>query len=127
MSNLRKILGPHGRIHSVNAYFDSKYLRFTEAQRLEFQDAGQCIPLRALSSESLTRDSHFAAITLIDCPHGGKHEVIDRMIIEGIDTIAWSQSKIVNDVTICVISGDGDFALKLQTAQNQCVPPLHSH
>ncbi|CAL1704083.1 unnamed protein product [Somion occarium] len=48
-----------------------------------------------------------SGVDIIDCPHNGKKDVVDKMLM--VDMMTFALDNAASDTTIIIISGDGDF------------------
>ncbi|KAF8894338.1 NYN domain-containing protein, partial [Gymnopilus junonius] len=92
VDNIRSIARPYGSVKSFKAY-------------LEISDQAQ-------RSMALRSELQSSGVSLVDCPHNGRKDVADKMIIvdmfaHAIDTPAPS--------TVVLITGDRDFAYAVST------------
>ncbi|KAF8969794.1 limkain-b1-type NYN domain-containing protein, partial [Flammula alnicola] len=89
VNNIRSVAQPYGSVKSLRAY-----LGITEHFPV----------LRALTLRSELQSS---GVSLVDCPHNGRKDVADKMII--VDMLAHAIDNPAPS-TIVLITGDRDFA-----------------
>ncbi|OBZ75185.1 hypothetical protein A0H81_04566 [Grifola frondosa] len=91
VNNLRNIAHRYGALNTFKAYLES-----SERSSLK------SLPLR---SELVS-----CGVSLIDCPHDGRKDVADKMMI--VDMLAYAMDNSTS-ATVILISGDRDFAYAL--------------
>ncbi|KAL0563606.1 hypothetical protein V5O48_018460, partial [Marasmius crinis-equi] len=89
MNEIRKVAQQYGRIKTCRGYAN-----------LSENNSGRSVALRSELQSS--------GLSMIDCPHNGRKNVVDQMIIADMLTFAIDNDS--DGSTIILISGDKDFA-----------------
>ncbi|KAG2147326.1 NYN domain-containing protein [Suillus cothurnatus] len=93
VNGLRRIAHVFGYVTSFKAYFD-----------MSSQSSPKSVGFRS--------DLQSSGVSIIDCPHNGKKEVVDKMIL--VDMIAFAVDN-PSPATIILIAGDRDYAYAVST------------
>lgn len=94
--NIRAVAHSYGTVTAFRAYVDLAEL--------------------VSSKGNLRSNLQTSGVSLVDCPHNGRKDVADKMII--VDMLAFAIDHPA-PATIILISGDGDFAYALSTLRNR--------
>ncbi|ORX83467.1 DUF537-domain-containing protein [Anaeromyces robustus] len=95
VENLRKVIHRFGSMIALKAY-----LQITDST----------------SKKSLRSELQSSGVSLIDCPHNGRKDAADKMIL--VDMLAFALDT-PPPATIVLISGDRDFVYALSTLRNR--------
>jgi len=95
VENLRKVVHRFGSMIALKAY-----LQITDST----------------SKKSLRSELQSSGVSLIDCPHNGRKDAADKMIL--VDMLAFALDT-PPPATIVLISGDRDFVYALSTLRNR--------
>ncbi|KAF5387051.1 hypothetical protein D9615_001821 [Tricholomella constricta] len=90
IENIRSLAHAFGSVISLKAYLDTS----------------------ALTSPSLRAELHASGVSLIDCPHNGKKDMADKMLIADMVAFAIDHP---SPSTIFLISSDRDYAYAVST------------
>ena len=101
-TRLKAILAQHGQLKQFRGYASIGLNHIPEQKRSELQLSG---------------------CHLVDCPHAGRKEVADKMIIVDAMEFAFSNS---DGATLCFITSDLDYAYMYLLAKLQQRPQCHS-
>ncbi|KAG2349378.1 hypothetical protein BDR05DRAFT_985929 [Suillus weaverae] len=93
VNGIRRIAHVFGYVMSFKAYFD-----------MSSQSSQKSVGFRS--------DLQSSGVSIIDCPHNGKKEVVDKMIL--VDMIAFAVDN-PSPATIILIAGDRDYAYAVST------------
>ncbi|KAG2752727.1 hypothetical protein P692DRAFT_201785929, partial [Suillus brevipes Sb2] len=93
VNGIRRIAHVFGYVTSFKAYFD-----------MSSQSSTKSVGFRS--------DLQSSGVSIIDCPHNGRKEVVDKMIL--VDMIAFAVDN-PSPATIILIAGDRDYAYALST------------
>ncbi|KAG1778550.1 NYN domain-containing protein [Suillus placidus] len=93
VNGIRRIAHVFGYVTSFKAYFD-----------MSSQSSHKSVGFRS--------DLQSSGVSIIDCPHNGKKEVVDKMIL--VDMIAFAVDN-PSPATIILIAGDRDYAYAVST------------
>ncbi len=92
-ARIKSVLAPHGCLEQFRGYASIGLNHIPKEKRSELQLSG---------------------CHLVDCPHAGRKEVADKMIIVDAMKFAFSHPE---GATLCFITGDVDYAYLLSTLQ----------
>ncbi|KIK45862.1 hypothetical protein CY34DRAFT_801019 [Suillus luteus UH-Slu-Lm8-n1] len=93
VNGIRRIAHVFGYVTSFKAYFD-----------MSSQSSTKSVGFRS--------DLQSSGVSIIDCPHNGRKEVVDKMIL--VDMIAFAVDN-PSPATIILIAGDRDYAYAIST------------
>ncbi|KAG2112856.1 NYN domain-containing protein [Suillus clintonianus] len=93
VNGIRRIAHVFGNVTSFKTYFD-----------MSSQSSPKSVGFRS--------DLQSSGVSIIDCPHNGKKEVVDKMIL--VDMIAFAVDN-PSPATIILIAGDRDYAYAVST------------
>ncbi|KAG2146931.1 NYN domain-containing protein [Suillus bovinus] len=93
VNGIRRIAHVFGYVMSFKAYFD-----------MSSQSSQKSIGFRS--------DLQSSGVSIIDCPHNGRKEVVDKMIL--VDMIAFAVDN-PSPATVILIAGDRDYAYAIST------------
>jgi hypothetical protein len=92
-TRLKQILAPHGKLEKFCGYASIGEGNIPQQKRSDLQLSG---------------------CTLVDCPHVGRKEVVDKTIIVDVMQFAYEHPE---GATLCLITGDVDYAYLLAVLQ----------
>ncbi|KAG1756175.1 NYN domain-containing protein [Suillus occidentalis] len=93
VNGIRRVAHVFGYVTSFKAYFD-----------MSSQSSTKSVGFRS--------DLQSSGVSIIDCPHNGRKEVVDKMIL--VDMIAFAVDN-PSPATIILIAGDRDYAYAIST------------
>ncbi|KAG1891522.1 NYN domain-containing protein [Suillus subluteus] len=93
VNGIRRIAHVFGCVTSFKAYFD-----------VSMQSSPKSVGFRS--------DLQSSGVSIIDCPHNGRKDVVDKMIL--VDMIAFAVDN-PSPATIILIAGDRDYAYAVST------------
>ncbi|KAG2061459.1 hypothetical protein BDR06DRAFT_946888 [Suillus hirtellus] len=93
VNGIRRIAHVFGYVISFKAYFD-----------MSSQSSQKSVGFRS--------DLQSSGVSIIDCPHNGKKEVVDKMILVDMITFAVDNP---SPATVILIAGDRDYAYAIST------------
>jgi hypothetical protein len=94
-TRLKQILAPHGSLQQFRGYASIGEGNIPQQKRSDLQLSG---------------------CTLVDCPHAGRKEVVDKTIIVDAMQFAYEHPQ---GATLCLITGDIDYAYLLAVLQKK--------
>ena len=100
------------------------FSRFNTARVVEFN--AYCDQMCAPQSDAVREALHSASVRVIDTPHIRRKEVADKTIITDAMDFAFNQ-KTDKQVTVCLVTGDGDFAHTLAKLRSRGVKTVVLH